>query len=63
MSLYPSAPWLWTVVPLLVYWSGRLWILEDRGAVDDDPLQFVVRDRVSLLTAGAMIVAVLAASR
>jgi hypothetical protein len=37
--------------------------LEDRGAVDDDPLQFVVRDRVSLLTAGAMIVAVLAASR
>ena len=62
-ALYPRAQLLWAIIPLLIYWSGRLWILEDRGVIDDDPLQFVVRDRVSIMAAGATLLILLGASQ
>lgn len=46
---YPNTDWLWGLCVLAFYWIGRLWILVGRGAVDDDPVLFVVRDRTSYL--------------
>jgi 4-hydroxybenzoate polyprenyltransferase len=41
-------PWvLWLACPILGYGLGRLWILANRGLIDDDPVKFVLRDPVS----------------
>lgn len=45
---YDSPAWLAGIVPLLVFWLGRLWILSYRGQVNEDPILYVSRDRVSL---------------
>lgn len=47
------------VCPVLLYWLGRLLLLANRGAVDDDPVMFAVRDRTSWL-AGLLAVAIVA---
>jgi 4-hydroxybenzoate polyprenyltransferase len=48
LTQYTSPVWLAGIVPLLVFWLSRLWILSYRGRVDDDPVLYVSRDRVSL---------------
>jgi len=45
---YQSPAWLAGIVPLLVFWLGRLWTLSWRGQVNEDPVLYVSRDRVSL---------------
>ena len=60
---YPQHELLWLVCPLLVHWLGRLTLLAGRGAVDDDPVVFAMRDRTSWLTGLAIAAAVLAALR
>ncbi|HUN86338.1 MAG TPA: UbiA family prenyltransferase [Terracidiphilus sp.] len=47
-ALYSHPTRLWLVVPLLLYWLNRVWLLASRGQLDDDPVVFAVRDRVSL---------------
>lgn len=48
VAMYPNPAWLAGIVPLLVYWLGRLWLLALRGQVNEDPVLFVSRDRVSI---------------
>jgi 4-hydroxybenzoate polyprenyltransferase/phosphoserine phosphatase len=52
--LYPHWERLWTVTPILLYWSARLWTLAHRGSVHEDPVMFTVKDRVSWLVAAAV---------
>src|SRR5579863_2026163 len=47
-ALYSHPARLWFIVPLLVYWLNRVWLLASRGELDDDPVIFAIRDRVSL---------------
>ena len=47
---------LWLVCPALLYWLGRMTLLANRGAVDDDPVVFAMRDRASWLTASWILV-------
>lgn len=47
--LYRNPSILWLVVPLMLYWSSRLWLLADRGEIDEDPVLFALKDRVSYL--------------
>lgn len=56
-SLYARPEWLYGLVPLLIFWLGRLWLVSGRGQLDSDPLMFTLRDRMSwvLLAAGALI--------
>ncbi|MGO9417861.1 hypothetical protein [Roseiarcus sp.] len=49
---YPQA--LWLVWPILVYWIGRAIIMAERRLIDDDPILFALRDRVSLLAFAAI---------
>lgn len=45
--LYSRPIVLWLVVLLWLYWIERVWLLVYRGAVDEDPVVFAVKDYVS----------------
>ncbi len=45
---------LWLVLPILLYWLGRIWLLAGRGLMRDDPVKFALRDKVSLACAAAI---------
>jgi 4-hydroxybenzoate polyprenyltransferase/phosphoserine phosphatase len=48
LMLYAHPVWLLGIIPLLVFWLGRLWTLSFRGEVNEDPVLYVSRDKVSL---------------
>ena len=48
---YASPAWLWLLVPVFLYWISRIWVLVNRGEMDEDPVLFATRDRVTYLTA------------
>jgi 4-hydroxybenzoate polyprenyltransferase len=56
-ALYRHAARLWVIVPLLIYWIYRVWLIASRGELDDDPVVFAMRDKVSLAV-GALVVTV-----
>jgi 4-hydroxybenzoate polyprenyltransferase len=60
-ALYKHAGRLWLIVPLMLYWLYRVWLLGSRGEMDVDPVIFALRDRLSLLVGvGVVAVAILA---
>jgi 4-hydroxybenzoate polyprenyltransferase len=48
LQLYRHPAWLMGIVPLLVFWLGRLWTLSFRGEVNEDPVLYVSKDPLSL---------------
>jgi len=50
-QLYRRPILLWLLFPLLLYWVSRIWILVHRGQMDEDPLLFAAKDRVTYLVA------------
>jgi 4-hydroxybenzoate polyprenyltransferase/phosphoserine phosphatase len=52
---------LWLCCPILLYWISRIWFLAYREQLDDDPVAFALRDRISYASGFAM-VAVLGAA-
>lgn len=52
-SLYGPSRLLWLVCPLVLYWITRLWLLANRGQLDEDPVVFALRDRISLVVGTA----------
>jgi 4-hydroxybenzoate polyprenyltransferase len=46
---YRHPEWLWMIVPSILYWVGRVWIIAHRGQMDEDPVVFAVKDKVSYL--------------
>jgi len=44
---YSNPQWLWMIVPSILYWVGRIWIIAHRGQMNEDPVVFAVRDKVS----------------
>lgn len=61
-ELYSHPQALWLGLPLFLYWSVRVWVLGVRGKVDDDPVVFVLRDRVSWLAVAAFFAMLLLAA-
>jgi 4-hydroxybenzoate polyprenyltransferase len=60
-ALYRHSGRLWLIVPLMLFWLYRVWLLGSRGEMDDDPVVFALRDRVSLAVGvGVLAVAVFA---
>ncbi len=49
--LYASPAWLWLIVPVFLYWISRIWVLVNRGEMDEDPVLFATKDRATYLTA------------
>jgi hypothetical protein len=40
---------MWLITPLLILWISRVWLLASRGLLDEDPVVFALKDRMSLL--------------
>jgi 4-hydroxybenzoate polyprenyltransferase len=54
-DLYRHPTRLWLIVPLLIYWLYRVWLLASRGDLEDDPVVFAMRDPVSLALGVAVV--------
>lgn len=60
-NLYHRPRLLWLIMPLLILWLCRLWLLASRGELEEDPLIFALTDRASLAIGAAVaVIAVLA---
>lgn len=53
-ALYRHSARLWLIVPFLLYWLNRVWLLASRGELDEDPVIFAIRDPISLALAGCI---------
>jgi len=43
--------WLWGISVVMLYWVSRVWLKAYRGLMDEDPVLFAMRDRVSYMVA------------
>ncbi len=54
-ELYRHSTRLWLLVPVLLLWLSRLWLLASRGQLDEDPVVYAITDKRSLAL-GALVV-------
>jgi 4-hydroxybenzoate polyprenyltransferase/phosphoserine phosphatase len=54
---YGNPQWLWTFPAALFLWNARIWLVAQRGELNDDPVVFAIKDRLSWVLAGMMMVA------
>jgi 4-hydroxybenzoate polyprenyltransferase len=48
LTTFTATDLLWVFPAILFLWLSRIWLLCSRGEMEDDPVAFSVRDRVSL---------------
>jgi 4-hydroxybenzoate polyprenyltransferase len=53
-SLYAEPRFIWLACPVMLYWVSRAWLLTHRGQMNEDPILFALRDRVSWMAVGAL---------
>jgi len=61
MTLYRQPSLLWLMVPLMLLWLSRVWLLASRGQLNEDPVVFALTDWMSLLIGVAVVVVALLA--
>ena len=49
IDLYAQPVALWGICCILLYWLTRMVMMTHRGDMDDDPIVFAVKDRISLV--------------
>jgi 4-hydroxybenzoate polyprenyltransferase len=49
VKLYHQPGRLWLIMPLMILWLCRVWLLASRGELDEDPVAFALTDRMSQL--------------
>jgi 4-hydroxybenzoate polyprenyltransferase/phosphoserine phosphatase len=60
--LYSQPFFLWLTVPIMLYWTVYLWLQATRGKINEDPIDWAVSDRFSLLSAMACAALILVAT-
>ena len=55
VKLYRQPGWLWLIVPLMILWLNRVWLLASRGELDEDPVAFALTDRMSQIIGVAVV--------
>jgi 4-hydroxybenzoate polyprenyltransferase/phosphoserine phosphatase len=61
VKLYHKSPLLWIMVPLMILWLNRVWLLASRGELDEDPVAFALTDPMSqIIGLFVLIIALLA---
>jgi 4-hydroxybenzoate polyprenyltransferase len=55
LALYHHPQALWFLCPVLLYWILRVWFLTLRVKIDYDPVMLALRDRVSYVAAGVVV--------
>ena len=48
-ELYKQPELLWVLCPIFLYWISRIWILSSRGKITEDPVLFVLKDRMTYI--------------
>jgi 4-hydroxybenzoate polyprenyltransferase len=43
-QMYAHPQLIWLLCPLVLYWIGRMWVLCNRGEIEDDPVVFAIKD-------------------
>jgi 4-hydroxybenzoate polyprenyltransferase len=61
-GFYTAPVFLWVMPVAVGGWLTRVWLLAHRGHLDDDPVAFAIRDRVSLMLGVLLGAAFVAAS-
>ena len=61
VTLYHHAQRLWIIMPFMILWLCRVWLLASRGLLNEDPIVFALTDRQSLIIGAAVIAVVLLA--
>lgn len=59
--LYTHMGRLWLIVPVLILWITRVWLLASRGELHEDPVVYAITDRMSWLLGAVCAVIVWAA--
>jgi 4-hydroxybenzoate polyprenyltransferase/phosphoserine phosphatase len=62
LPLYRHPVALWALCPILLLWISRVLMLANRGLMNDDPVVFALRDKVSLVAGFAGLIAIVAAT-
>jgi hypothetical protein len=62
VGLYNRPQVLWLIGPPLLYWITRLWLLANRGRINDDPIVFTVKDPASYAVGAAVVAAIVVGS-
>jgi 4-hydroxybenzoate polyprenyltransferase len=60
--LYRRPSILWGILPLLLYYIVRVWIICGRGELDDDPIVYTAREKSTYLIAALVLLLVIAAT-
>lgn len=60
--LYKRPEVLWAISPCLLYWISRIWLLAHRGQLNEDPIVFTGKDRISYLIAIVIVIVAIIAS-
>ena len=60
-QLYSRPDLLWFAALALMAWVSRIWLLAHRGLLGDDPVDFAIRDKVSLLLAAFCVLSMVGA--
>ena len=55
VKLYHQPKLLWLIVPLIILWLYRVWLLASRGELNEDPVAFALTDRMSQLIGIAVV--------
>jgi len=63
LELYLYTELVWAAIPFLLFWISWMWMQADRGNMNDDPLVFAVKDKVSLLAGAGFALVLLVASK
>lgn len=53
-GVYGAPDYLWAAPALVTVWTQRIWLLANRGELDDDPVAFAIKDRFSLVLGGLL---------
>lgn len=61
IPLYSNPMILWFIVPVVIYWISRVWLIAGRGLMPGDPIAFATRDPISYVTCLLVISLTLAA--
>jgi 4-hydroxybenzoate polyprenyltransferase len=59
--LYSHTTRLWLLLPVLLLWISRLWLLASRGELDEDPVVYAITDKRSLLLGVLVVIIVISA--
>ena len=54
--LYANPDFLWVAAYVLLFWKLRMWLVTTRGKMDQDPVLYTLKDPVSYVVAGLVII-------